>query len=179
MFVKNLLKRHLPFRRLFGGLYFYMRECYRVSYVEAVRSRYNIHPTVRLEDGTYIYGTGSITIGERTYLGHDCYVSAHPSSAKIVIGKCCAIAHNVHIRTSNFARVPNFKDAFDAPSEWGDIFIGDYVWIGVHVYICAGVKIGDNSIIGANSVITHDIEPNTVVGGIPARLIHHKSVYTS
>ena len=141
------------------------------------KSKYDIHPSVRWADGTLIFGPGSISIGARTYLGHNCHVSSYPEPAKIVIGQCCAISHSVHIRTSNYPRVPDFKDAFDMPSEWSNITIGDYCWIGAHVYINAGVTIGDNCIIGANSVVTHDLEPNSVFGGVPARLIHKKSTY--
>src|SRR6185312_6019858 len=108
-----------------------------------------------------------------------CHLSSHPAAAKIEIGKHCAIAHSIHIRTTDYARVPDFKDAVAMAPEWADIKIGDYCWIGSHVYICSGVTIGDNCIIGANSVVTHDVEPNTVVGGVPARLIHHKSVYAN
>ena len=161
-----------------GRLYSYMRDCSHANYTEIVHFKYRIHSTARLGYGTQVYGDGTVVIGERTYLGENFYVASHPSSAKNIIGKCCAIAHNVHFRTTNFQRVQNFKDAFDASSDWGDITIGDYVWIGNHVYIGPGITIGSNSIIGANSVVTHNVEPDTVVGGIPARLIHHKSTYT-
>lgn len=164
----------------FGSrLYGYFQRTSNLYYEKTIKRRFNIHPSVRWADGTTIYGSGSITIGEQTYFGNNCYVVSYPEQAKIVIGKYCAIAHNVHIRTSNYPRVPEFKDAFNMPSEWADITIGDYCWIGSHVYINAGVIIGENSVIGANSVVTHDVEPNSVVGGVPARLIHKKSVYQS
>ena len=175
----NWLLRFPRIRHFSGFLYSYMRECDRENYSMDVRARYSIHPTARWGYGTEIYGEGTIVIGERTYMGNNCYISCHPAEAKVVIGKCCAIAHNVHIRTTNFRRTADFKDAFGAPSDWGDITIGDYVWIGNHVYVNAGVRIGDNCIIGANSVVTHDVDPNTVVGGVPARLIHHKSSYSA
>jgi len=111
------------------------------------------------------------------YLGNSRYLSAHPKPAKIVIGRCCTIGHNAHIRATDYPRLPDFKDAFDAPSSWASIVIGDYVWIGNHAYIRAGVHIGSNSIIGASSMVTHDVEPGTVVGGVPARLIHLKTAY--
>jgi len=55
-----------------------------------------------------------------------------------------------------------------------DITIGDYVWIWDNVFINAGVKIGDNSIVGANAVVVHDVPPNTIVGGVPARILKTK-----
>ncbi|MEP7225726.1 MAG: acyltransferase [Gemmatimonadales bacterium] len=174
---KLLMERHV--RKFFGAIFTYLRRCQQWSYEQSVRARYAIDPTVRWEEGTLLFGEGSITLGEGTYLGHDCHVSSHPAAAKIAIGKYCAIAHGIHIRTTDYARVPEFKDAVAMEPEWADIVIGDYCWIGSHVYICSGVTIGDNCIIGANSVVTHDVEPNTVVGGVPARLIHHKSVYAN
>lgn len=177
--LKIHFKFHPPLGFIFRSLYRYMQYCERVAYANAVRARYDIHPSVRWAEGTLLFGDGSISIGERTYLGHNCHISSHPASASIVIGKCCALAHNIHIRTTDYARVPDFKQAFDLPSAWASITIGDYVWIGCHVYIGAGITIGENSIIGANSVVTHDVEPGTVVGGVPARLIHHKTAYQS
>lgn len=177
--VKQFALENPKLRKLCAYFYRFLQECEQATYAESIRARYDIHPTVYWSEGTMMLGDGSISIGERTYLGHNCHVSSHPAQARIVIGKCCAIAHSIHIRTTNYARVPDFKDAFDMPSDWGNITIGDYVWIGSHVYIGAGVTVGENSIIGANSVVTHDVEPNSVVGGVPARLIHYKSAYTA
>jgi maltose O-acetyltransferase len=76
--------------------------------------------------------------------------------------------------------VPNFADAFESDTrESKSIAIGDYVWIGTNAFICAGVSVGNNSIIGANSVVTKDVPADSVVGGVPARLIHYKSAYIS
>lgn len=164
---------------LFSGLYKYIKKCGILSYEKEIKKKYNIHPSVRLGEGTLIYGPGNISIGENTYLGRDCYVASYPEEAKIIIGRDCAIAHNVHVRTSNYAKIPEFKQAVKMPREWADIVIGDYCWIGAHVYINAGVVIGENCTIGANSVITHDVEPNSVVGGVPARLIRRKDSYAT
>lgn len=54
------------------------------------------------------------------------------------------------------------------------VSIGNDVWIGFGCYIKAGVSIGSGAIIGAHSVVTHDIEPYTIVAGIPARLIRKR-----
>jgi len=66
------------------------------------------------------------------------------------------------------------RDELKSPIIGTDIFIGVYVWIRQNVCIKGGVKIGEKSIIGANSVITHDVPPNTIFGWVPARLIKRK-----
>lgn len=53
----------------------------------------------------------------------------------------------------------------------GDIVIGNDVWIGYYAVIMAGVKIGYGAIIGTRAVVTGDVEPYTIVGGVPAKVI--------
>ena len=52
-----------------------------------------------------------------------------------------------------------------------EVIIGDDVWIGRNVMILPGVKINNGAIIGANSVVTRDVDSYTIVGGVPARVI--------
>ena len=54
----------------------------------------------------------------------------------------------------------------------GEVVIGNNVWIGDKATILAGVTVGDNVIVGANSVVTKDIPSNTMVAGVPARIIN-------
>jgi maltose O-acetyltransferase len=157
-----------------GQLYATMRQCSQDNYAMIVREKYDVHPTVDWGLDTILYGNGIISIGEYTYIGRDGFVVSNPAEAKIVIGTHCAISHSVHIRTAKYDTVVHFKDALESPLHWGNIKIGDYVWIGAHVVICGGVTIGDNSIIGANSVVTKDIPPDSIYGGVPAHLIGHK-----
>ena len=56
------------------------------------------------------------------------------------------------------------KDNFPAP-----VRIGKNVWIGSHATLLPGVTVGDNAIVAAGAVVTKDVAPNTVVGGVPAR----------
>lgn len=51
--------------------------------------------------------------------------------------------------------------------------IGKNVWIGSHATILGGVNIGDNAVIAAGAVVNRDVPPNTVVAGVPARIIKH------
>lgn len=57
------------------------------------------------------------------------------------------------------------------PMRRAQVTIGDDVWIGTHVTVLPGLIIGNGAVVGANSVVTHDVLPYTVVGGVPARKI--------
>ena len=56
----------------------------------------------------------------------------------------------------------------------GDIRIGNDVWIGYEAVIMAGVSIGDGAIIGARAVVTRDVPPYTITGGVPAKAIRKR-----
>ncbi len=155
----------------------FLQNAHKQTERERILKRYDIHHTVYWNDQTWIFGEGSIHIGENTYIGKDCFLSSHPAGTSIKIGRGCAIAHNVHIRTTTFPRIPSFEEARKLPSESKSIVIGDFVWIGNHAYIGPGITIGSNSIIGANSVVTKDVPPHTIVGGTPARIIGTKDDY--
>ena len=56
----------------------------------------------------------------------------------------------------------------------GDIVIGNDVWIGYEAVVLAGVTVGDGAIIGARALVTKDVPPYTIVGGVPARIIRRR-----
>ena len=109
----------------------------------------------------------------------------------LIIGKFCSIAcgakflfnsanHTLHsLSTYPFPLFfeewgldkANVTDAWDNK---GDIVIGNDVWIGYEAVILAGVTIGDGSIIGARAVVTKDVPPYTIVGGVPAKPIRKR-----
>ena len=84
------------------------------------------------------------------------------------------IGPNVVMRTANH----NFLRT-DIPMQvqghvFGDINIEDDVWIGANCIITAGVKIADGCVIGAGSVVTKNLNKNSIVGGVPAKLIKYR-----
>lgn len=89
----------------------------------------------------------------------------------LLTGRFVLITDNSHGRLSlDNADIPPTKRQLESK---GEIVIGNNVWIGDKVTILSGVKIGDNVIIGANSVVTKDIPSNSLAGGIPAVILKH------
>lgn len=89
-----------------------------------------------------------------------------------VIGDYVMMGENCTIITRNHRRsrtdIPMMEQGFE---EERPVFIGNDVWIGDRVTILPGVHIGDGCVIGAGAVVTHDIPPNSIAVGVPARVI--------
>jgi len=115
---------------------------------------------------------GVAQFGANSYIGEGSTWQVY-DGCKIVIGKGCKISHLVRAYTYSNDADADFSLA-EIPKKKGDIVIGDYVWIGANVMINPGINIGTNSVIGANSVVTKDIPPHSIYGGVPAKLIRVK-----
>jgi len=63
------------------------------------------------------------------------------------------------------------KNVADSWDNKGDIVVGNDVWIGYEAVILSGVTVGDGAVIGARAVVTKDVPPYTIVGGVPAKPI--------
>ncbi|MGQ7407795.1 acyltransferase [Streptococcus suis] len=74
---------------------------------------------------------------------------------------------------------PHYKETFSNADYFGKIVIKDNVHIGTNAIIMPGVTIGENSIIATCAVVTKDVAPNTIVGGVPARVIETLDEYAS
>lgn len=94
------------------------------------------------------------------------------------IGDYCSISHNVRIYTSSPLVDQDFT-AGPLETRFGDVVIGNGAWVGANVFINPGVTIGDHAIVGANSVVTKDVPPYAIVGGVPAKLIRYKTIAPS
>lgn len=110
---------------------------------------------------------------------------------KLIIGKFCAIASGVQFimgsanhRISSISTYPfhvfggawaeNTPPHLSQLPFKGDIVIGNDVWIGYEAVILAGVTVGDGAVIGARAVVTKDVPPYTIVGGVPAKPIRKR-----
>ena len=141
----------------------FQAEMYREKIRAKTLVRYGIDPT-KINKEVELRNPWNITIGANTYINSGQIWAG--SKSKVVIGDWCAIGYNVRIIALTHDKLePTGPNARTAEK---DILIGDNVWIGDNVYIREGIKIGDRAIIGANSVVTRDVQSGTVVGGVPA-----------
>lgn len=119
---------------------------------------------------------GIIAIGERFVMGDLCQIEA---MRNVTIGDDVLLASKVYIGDSSHGSYSNEAQTEpsvppnDRPVFSKEIHIADRVWIGNGVSILPGVHIGEGCVIGAGSVVTHDIPSNTIAVGNPARVIKY------
>lgn len=106
----------------------------------------------------------NLRLGERVFLNSGCRFQ---DQGGITIGDDALVGHNVVIATLNHDLDPALR-ATTVPKP---VVIGARVWIGANATILPGVTIGDGAVVAAGAVVTRDVPANTVVGGVPARVI--------
>ena len=127
---------------------------------------------------------------KRSHIDEYSYVANNTDIDNAHIGKFCSISdycriglpsHNPYLLSTS----PIFTIAHNAVKEsWIDkncydfeskpVTIGNDVWIGSHVLVMGGLKIGDGAVLAAGSVVTKDVPPYAIVGGVPARIIKYR-----
>lgn len=120
-----------------------------------------IHPTASLRCGS------NISVGRNAHINQYCCVWASPGS-RIVLGDNLLMGPGVKIFSSNHGTSTDAPMNVQPPLE-KDIVIGNDVWLGANAVVVAGVTIGDGVIVAAGSVVTKDVAPYTIVGGVPAK----------
>lgn len=116
-----------------------------------------------LHMGTKFYRTEQISIGDDTIIGEGVVLDGR---GKLSIGSHVDIASEVMIYNSEHdVNDPAFNPIIE------DVTIEDYVFIGPRAIILPGIKIGIGAVVGAGAVVTKDVPPNDIVGGVPAKKI--------
>lgn len=106
----------------------------------------------------------NITVGKNVFINACCHFQDHGG---VSLDDGCQIGHNVVFATLNHGLAPEDRQTtYPAP-----ITLGKNVWVGSNSTILQGVTIGDNAVIAAGAVVTKDVPENTIVGGVPARII--------
>jgi acetyltransferase-like isoleucine patch superfamily enzyme len=134
---------------------------------------------------------GRLVIGAETLLEPGCWLTLSPA-ARIEIGRGCFLNRGVmvaalerieigdHVMFANNCFVGDAEHAFDDPDRpvtWqgftsnGPVRIGSNSWFGVNCVVTSGVEIGERCVIGANSVVTHDLPAGVIAAGAPAAVI--------
>ena len=106
----------------------------------------------------------NITLGKNVFINSGCHFQ---DQGGIIIGDDVLIGHNVVLATLNHDFAPDQRgNLHPAP-----VIIKDRVWIGSSVTVLPGVTIGENAIVAAGATVTKDVPANTVVAGVPAKVI--------
>lgn len=125
-----------------------------------------------LGEGAFIKPPLYVDYGENIHVGARTFVNYNLTALDVVsitIGEDCQIGPNVQLLTPTHPLDPKpRRDKLEAAQP---ITICDNVWLGGGVIVCPGVTIGENSVVGAGSVVTRDIPANVVAVGNPARVI--------
>jgi len=124
--------------------------------------------TFRLFPPFYTDFGKNISIGKDVFINSGCHFQ---DQGGITIGDGSLIGHNVVLATINH----DLNPANHRKNHYAPISIGRYVWIGSNATILPGVTIGDWAVVAAGAVVTKDVPPNTVVGGVPARILKNIS----
>jgi acetyltransferase-like isoleucine patch superfamily enzyme len=111
---------------------------------------------------------GVVSIGAKTVIGQECTISAFQH---VKIGRECVIADRAMFIDFDHGVVEVERPIRLQGIYKRDVNVGNNVWIGYGACILRGVTVGDNAIIGANSVVTKDVPANAVVAGLPAKVI--------
>jgi acetyltransferase-like isoleucine patch superfamily enzyme len=109
-----------------------------------------------------------VSIGKGTVINQGCLLY---TTGGLVIGENVSISSGVWLVTGTHdINDPQFVDLYKP------IVIGDHVWIGMRATILAGITIGEGAVVMAGAVVTHDVPPYAIVGGIPARVVSQRKL---
>jgi len=145
-----------------------------------------IHPSARIELGS----NSRLTIGDNGYIGPMAVL--RPKGYHMIIGPDCTVhdycmfydnlvlgrgvrvgAHTLII-PENHTFATREKFIFQQPCTFKGVVFEDDIWVGSNVVVLDGVRVGKGAILAAGAVITRDVPPYTIVGGVPARVIKER-----
>lgn len=190
---KKIIKKIIPYF-LLEYAYYVTSKFFHVKYIKKEGESFekisinnswtSFYGKCEFESGVKVHGRARFA---DAVIGKYTYFAGNNTVTNCTIGRYCSIAPGAtigletHPTRDHVSTHPSFfsslgqsgiiyadKDYF---SESIECVIGNDVWIGQNALVMGGVKIGDGAIIGAGAVVTKDVEPYSIVGGVPARLI--------
>jgi maltose O-acetyltransferase len=136
-----------------------------------------IHEGVALDRGVILLSTGNPAEDTKIRIGSGTYINRHTmidASERIQIGAHCMIGPFCYI-TDHDHGTSQGQAISEQPLVGAAVVIEEDCWIGAHVTILKGVRIGAGAIVGAGAVVTRDVAPNSISAGVPARQIGVRS----
>lgn len=131
-----------------------------------------IDDTVEFRGGAYIVCPYMLKIGKNVFINRNCnFYNYWNEDAIIEIGDNVTIGFNVSLITASHDILDAEQRADHNKIVCKPITIGRGAWIGAHAIILPGVIIGDGAVVAAGAVVADNVSPNTVVGGVPAKII--------
>lgn len=159
-FVGNLLPES-SFVKI-GNLFGHLRAFMAKGFIEHCGKHVNIDKRSNF--------SSHLIIGDYSGIGKESFLQGYVTIGNhVLMGAGCLI----YTKNHNFSRTDLTIDQ-QGYQESRPVNIGDDVWIGSRVIILPGVSVGDGAIIGAGSVVTHDVPPYAVVGGNPAKILKYR-----
>jgi maltose O-acetyltransferase len=151
----KLPNSNVPLGRIFSKIRYFLLK----NFIKSAGDHLTIESNVFLGDGR------DIEFGSHIQINEDCWIRNVRIESYSMIGPRVMILNYGHNTSGTEPMI------FQGIRKYDQTIIEENVWIGASAIVMPGVRIGTGSIIGAGSVVTKNVEPNSVVGGNPAKLI--------
>lgn len=159
-----LFARHLP------ATYFPLGKLFNSIRVSVLRRIFSIGDHTVIQPGFRFGMKGSLKIGKHCQVNEDVYIQSAEIGDYVLIAQRVAILSVTHRmdRTDMYIKM-------QGSTESRAVIIEDDVWLGRNVVVMPGIRIGTGAVVGAGAVVTKDVPPYAIVGGVPAKLIRYRT----